>query len=59
MDTKDDITNMMKLRSLECFCEVIPDHVQVGIKFHICFLFRGSTSDEIISDIDVGSPLAN
>ena len=57
MDTKDNITKTMKLRSLQCFSEVIPDHVQSGTELHTCFMIRDFITDEIISNIDVASPL--
>ena len=53
MDTKGDITETAKLRSLQCFCGVIPNNFQSGKKLHRCFLLCGYINDEIIPDNDV------
>ena len=58
IDTKDYIMTMMKLRSLQFFREIITNHVQSGTELYRCLLLHDPISDEIVSDIDVASPLA-
>ena len=58
MDTKNDITKTTKLISLQCLCEMIPDHVQSGTELHRCLLLSDHISDKIILDINVSCPFA-
>ena len=58
MDTNNDITKMMKLISLQCLCEIIPNHVQSGTEFHRCLLLRDHISNIMVYNIDVSCTLA-
>ena len=58
MDNKDDITTMMRLRSLQFFREIITNHVQSGTELYRCLLLHDTISDEIVPDIDVARPIA-
>ena len=58
IDTKDYITTMMKLRSLQFFREIITNHVQSGAELHIFLLISDSISDKIINGINLSYTLA-
>ena len=59
MDTKNDITKAMELKSLYCLREMIPDNVQGGTEIHGFLLLRDPIRDELISNVDMNFPLAN
>ena len=58
MDTKNDVAESTELRSLYCLCEITPNYVKDGTKFHRRLLLYDTISDKIIPDIDVPSPIA-
>ena len=58
MDTNNDITKMMKLRSLQCVSEIMYNHVQSVTEFHIFLMSCYPISDKIIYDIYLACTLA-
>ena len=58
MDTKNDITKLTKVKSLQCLREIILDLVQSGTEIYRCLLLRDPISYKIIPDIDVSCPVS-
>ena len=58
MNTKDDVMETMELIPLQCFHEVVTNHVQGGKNLQRCLLPCYTTSNKVIPDIDVVSLFA-